>query len=60
MTTGMIISCSCSVQPLMEQDWFNCNRIFNGFGYCYFCPDYILKIFFYYFILYFNTNNNNN
>ena len=62
-----------STSPLMRLIWFNCNRIFNefgfiflnsrrvqgGFGYCY-SPDYILKIFFYYFILYFNINNNNN
>ena len=62
------------VPSLMARMWFNCNRVFNGFGfifsnsrrvqggfgYCYSHPDYILKILFYYFILYFNINNNNN
>ena len=59
---------------LMGRVWFNCNRVFSGFGfifsnsrrvqggfgYCYSHPDYILKILFYYFILYFIINNNNN
>ena len=51
---------------LMGRVWFNCNKVFSGFGvrdgfgYCYSYLDYILKIFYYYFSLYFNINNNNN
>ena len=70
----MMVVLGFRLVPPLGRMWFNCNWVFNGFGfifsnsrqvqsgfrYCYSHPDYILKISFYYFILYFNINNNNN
>ena len=70
MTIKMIISGSRSVLSLMGRVWFNCNRVFNRFGFIFSNPKRVwvllaltrlyFKNIFYYFILYFNINNNNN